>query len=114
MIGWRGLYMPAEEITLIRQDRDLEGRPVVTVKTKSAGTFTGVCQSGEQAAAEAKSLSALVARDRGAGSVEQALEALRCELRGTNAGIGLLDKRQRKLWRRLKELRPEIGEEGDE
>lgn len=62
----------------------------------------------------ARQLAERVKEETQAGAILEAAEILRGELYMIRAGISLLDKRQRRLWRRMKELHPAVGEEGDE
>ena len=76
--------------------------------------YSCVYQSGERAKAAAQRFAAVRDRELASGKAERAFEHICGQMNLIQTGVSLLDKRQRKLWRKLKEAIPEIGEEGAE
>lgn len=112
MIEWRNVYLSPEEIKRIWYEK-YDGGYRVVVQTGS-GQITGACGNESAAAEEARKL-ALQTEQRGARSlIQRGFDNVISRMERDHACLVLLDKRQRKLWRKLKEIIPEIGEEGAE
>ena len=114
MIEWRSNYFRAEDVYHIWNARMSSGKYRVTVRVKDAGDFYVDLDKHEDAVKEARMLSMRVERECAAGVLQRARDEILGDLNLIRAGVNLLDKRQRKLWRKLKTAIPEIGEEGDE
>ena len=111
MIEWRSNYFRAEDIYHIRCLRTTDGKHRCIVRVKDAGEYYLDFDRSEDAGKEARTLAMRVERECEAGDLQRARDEILGDLNLVRTGINLLDKRQRKLWRKLKEIVPEIGEE---
>lgn len=114
MIEWRSNYFRAEDIYHIRCLRTTDGKYRVIVRVKNAGEYYLDFDKFKDAGDEARTLAMRVERECETGVLQRARDEILGGLSLIRAGVNLLDKRQRKLWRKLKTAIPEIGEEGDE
>lgn len=113
MIEWGNLYFRPEQIVMVRMEKSIDGWRV-SLCTVNNGSFYCDYKTLEEAERARRRIAAQMERADAAGAVERMRDDVVSRLSEMRAGIGLLDKRQRKLWRQLKELLPEIGEENTE
>ena len=113
MVEWNGWFVNAEQVDSVKVYTNGDMTRVKICMRNGDGI---VCDyaSEEAARKSARLFSAQVDRDRDAGRAERTLELLRGDMTVIRSGIGLLDKRQRRLWRKLRESAPGTGEEDAE
>ena len=113
MVEWNGWFINAEQVDAVKVFENMDKVRLQIVMRSGEKYYTDY-DTDQAAKNAARRFAAQVDREREAGRVERTMELLRGDMTVLRSGIGLLDKRQRRLWRKLRELLPEIGEEDAE
>ena len=103
MVEWNGWFIAPERVVAVKVYADKESMRMEVVLDNGDRYHCDYAEA-QDAKAAARRFAERV------GLAMNPMERVRDELLAIRTGIALLDKRQRKLWRKLKEINPDIGE----